>query len=82
MIIAQKERRWRVGCRKRASTREAHYLYTIGNQIVVTILGYGLAFLNLPSSDLVFYGLLSLAVVSHLVLALPLFCESIKVHYK
>ncbi len=53
-------------------------LYTIGNQIVVTILGYGLAFLNLPSSDLVFYGLLSLAVVSHLVLALPLFCESIK----
>lgn len=53
-------------------------LCTIGNQIVVTILGYGLAFLNISNSDLVFYGLLSLAVVSHLVLALPLFCESIK----
>lgn len=53
-------------------------LYMIANQIVVTILGYGLAFLNIPNSDLVFYGLLSLAVVSHLVLALLLFCESIK----
>ena len=53
-------------------------LYMIANQIVVTILGYGLAFLNTANSDLVFYGLLSLAVVSHLVLALLLFCESIK----
>ena len=53
-------------------------LYMIANQIVVTILGYGLAFLNIPNSDLVFYGLLSLAVVSHLLLALPLFCESKK----
>lgn len=53
-------------------------LYMIANQIVVTILGYGLAFFNIPNSDLVFYGLLSLAVVSHLVLALLLFCESIK----
>lgn len=53
-------------------------LYMISNQIVVTILGYALAFFNTPNSDLVFYGLLSLAVVSHLVLALLLFCESIK----
>ena len=53
-------------------------LYMIANQIVVTILGYALAFFNTPNSDLVFYGLLSLAVVSHLVLALLLFCESIK----
>ena len=53
-------------------------LYMIANQIVVTILGYGLAYINTPNSDLVFYGLLSLAVVSHLVLALLLFCESIK----
>lgn len=53
-------------------------LYMIANQIVATILGYGLAFLNIANSDLVFYGLLSLAVVSHLVLALLLFCESIK----
>lgn len=53
-------------------------LHMIANQIVVTILGYGLAFLNIPNSDLVFYGLLSLAVVSHLLLALPLFCESKK----
>lgn len=55
-------------------------LYTIGNQIVVIILGYGLAFLNIPNSDLVFYGLLSLAVVSHLLLALPLFYKSRKSH--
>ena len=53
-------------------------LYMVANQIVVTILGYALAFFNTPNSDLVFYGLLSLAVVSHLVLALLLFCESIK----
>ena len=53
-------------------------LHMIANQIVVTILGYGLAFLNIPNGDLVFYGLLSLAVVSHLLLALPLFCESKK----
>lgn len=53
-------------------------LYMIANQIVVTILGYALAFFNTPNSDLVFYGLLLLAVVSHLVLALLLFCESIK----
>ncbi len=53
-------------------------LYMIANQIVVTILGYALAFFNTPNSDLVFYGLLSLAVFSHLVLALLLFCESIK----
>ena len=53
-------------------------LHMIANQIVVTILGYCLAFLNIPNSDLVFYGLLSLAVVSHLLLALPLFCESKK----
>lgn len=55
-------------------------LHMIANQIVVTILGYGLAFLNIPNSDLVFYGLLSLAVVSHLLLALPLFCKSRKSH--
>jgi hypothetical protein len=55
-------------------------LYMIANQIVVTILGYALAFFNTPNSDLVFYGLLSLAVVSHLVLALPLFYTFRKSH--
>lgn len=55
-------------------------LHMIANQIVVTILGYGLAFLNIPNSDLVFYGLLSLAVVSHLLLALPLFYTFRKSH--
>lgn len=55
-------------------------LYMIANQIVVTILGYALAFFNTPNSDLVFYGLLSLAVFSHLVLAVPLFYKSRKSH--
>ncbi len=55
-------------------------LYMIANQIVVTILGYALAFFNTPNSDIVFYGLLSLAVFSHLVLALPLFYKSRKSH--
>lgn len=55
-------------------------LYTIANQIVGTILGYVLAFFNTPNSDLVFYGLLLLAVVSHLLLALPLFYKSRKSH--
>lgn len=55
-------------------------LYTIANQIVGTILGYVLVFFNTPNSDLVFYGLLLLAVVSHLLLALPLFYKSRKSH--